>query len=417
MLRSMYAGVSGLRSHQTMMDVIGNNIANVNTTGFKASSVTFQDTLSQMIGGAGAPQNNTGGTNPSQVGLGVRLSAITTNFSQGASQLTGRTTDLAIQGDGMFVARNGNENLFTRQGSFSFDTNGRLVTAQGAVIQGWSADATGGLNTNAPIGDILLPIGQMLPPKQSAETVLGGNLPADAPDGTVVTSGINVYDAQGTKFAVSLSFTKTGPDSWDLQATTPDVNDPDNPHIIYSGAMTFDPTTGRPDSGTNIDMTFPFGVGQWNGQDISVDVGLGRPEGLQQFSGANSVSFDSQDGSGVGFLRSFSISPSGVLTGVFSNGETRSVGQLALANFNNPQGLEKVGDSMYRVSVNSGLAQIGTAGDGGRGSLAGGMLEMSNVDLAQEFTNLIVAQRGFQANSRIITASDELLQDLVNLKR
>jgi flagellar hook protein FlgE len=417
MLRSMYAGVSGLRSHQTMMDVIGNNIANVNTTGFKASTVTFQDTLSQMIGGAGAPQNTTGGTNPSQVGLGVRLSAISTNFSQGASQLTGRTTDLAIQGDGMFMARNGAETLFTRQGAFNFDTSGRLVTAQGAVIQGWAADTNGAINTNAPVGDLRLPVGQLLPPNQSAVANLGGNLPADAADGTVITSSINVYDAQGTKFAVSLSFTKTGADAWDVEATTPDAADPDNPYVLYSGSMTFDPATGWPDSGAAIDMDFPFGVGQWNGQPVSVDLGTGQAGGLQQFAGANSVSFDSQDGSAVGFLRSFSISPAGVLTGVFSNGETRSVGQIAVANFNNPQGLEKVGDSLFRVSVNSGLPQVGTAGQGGRGSLAGGMLEMSNVDLAQEFTNLIVAQRGFQANSRIITASDELLQDLVNLKR
>ena len=415
MLRSMYAGVSGLRSHQTMMDVIGNNIANVNTTGFKASTVTFQDTLSQMIGGAGAPQNSTGGTNPSQVGLGVRLSAISTNFSQGASQLTGRTTDLAIQGDGMFMARSGTENLFTRQGSFSFDTSGRLVTAQGAVVQGWAAAQDGSINTNAPVGDVTLPVGQLLAPQQTDSAFLGGNLPADAADGAVITSAINVFDAQGTKFAVSLSFTKTGPDSWDVTATTPDAADPDNPYVVYSGSMTFDPATGNPDSGTNIDLTMP--VGQWNGEDIAIDLGTGTSAGLQQFAGANSVSFESQDGSAVGFLRSFSISPAGVLTGVFSNGQTRSVGQIAVANFNNPQGLEKVGDSMYRVSVNSGLAQVGTAGDGGRGSLAGGMLEMSNVDLAQEFTNLIVAQRGFQANSRIITASDELLQDLVNLKR
>ena len=415
MLRSMYAGVSGLRSHQTMMDVIGNNIANVNTTGFKASTVTFQDTLSQMIGGAGAPQNSTGGTNPSQVGLGVRLSAISTNFSQGASQLTGRTTDLAIQGDGMFMARMGEENLFTRQGSFSFDTSGRLVTAQGAVVQGWAAESNGAINTNAPVGDVTLPVGQLLPPKQTTSAFLGGNLPSDAADGAVITSAINVFDAQGTKFAVSVSFTKTGPDSWDVTATTPDPADPDNPYTVYSGSMTFDPSTGRPDSGTDIDLTMP--VGQWNGDDISLDLGAGLAGGLQQFAGANSVSFESQDGSTVGFLRSFSISPAGVLTGVFSNGQTRAVGQIAVANFNNPQGLEKVGDSMYRVSVNSGLAQVGIAGDGGRGSLAGGMLEMSNVDLAQEFTNLIVAQRGFQANSRIITASDELLQDLVNLKR
>ncbi len=160
----------------------------------------------------------------------------------------------------MFVARVGGENLFTRQGSFSLDTNGGLVTAQGAGIQGWTAAGNGGINTNAPGSDIVLPIGQMLPPKQTAVATFGGNLPADAPGGTVITSGLNVFDAQGTKFPVSLSFTKTGPDSWDVTATTPDVNDADNPHVIYSGSMTFDRATGRPDSGTNIDMAFPFGV-------------------------------------------------------------------------------------------------------------------------------------------------------------
>jgi flagellar hook protein FlgE len=417
MLRSMYAGVSGLRSHQTMMDVIGNNIANVNTTGFKASSVTFQDTLSQMIGGAGAPQNTTGGTNPSQVGLGVRLSSISTNFSQGASQLTGRTTDLAIQGDGMFVARGpGGENLYTRQGAFSFDTNGRLVTPQGAVIQGWMANGNGAINTNAPIGNLELPVGQLLQPRQTDIVKLGGNLPADAEEGVTITTAINVFDSRGTSVPVSMTFTKTAT-GWDIEGTTPDVNNPGGdpvPVALSQGSITFD-AEGRPQVD---DIAFTFGPasGEFSGP-VTVALGTSSPDGLQQWAGMNSVNFTEQDGYGVGFLRSFSISPSGVMTGVFSNGQTRSVGQIAVATFNNPQGLEKSGDSMYRMSVNSGIPQIGVAGNGGRGTLAGGMLEMSNVDLAQEFTNLIVAQRGFQANSRIITASDELLQDLVNLKR
>ena len=415
MLRSMYAGVSGLRSHQTMMDVIGNNIANVNTTGFKASSVTFQDTLSQMIGGAGSPQNNTGGTNPSQVGLGVRLGAIATNFSQGASQLTGRSTDLAIQGDGMFIARNGGESLYTRQGSFSFDTDGSLVTPDGSVIQGWSANAAGNIDPNAPVGDLRLPLAQLMQPVQTSSAALGGNLPADAAVGDSVTSSINMFDAQGTAITATLRFTKTGPDSWDIEGTCPDPADPGNPFTVYSGSVSFDPTTGRPDPDPGIELNFP--TGEWGGAPVAVSIGAGESGGLQQFAGANSIGFSGQNGSSVGFLRSFSISPGGILTGVFSNGQTRAVGQIALANFNNPQGLEKVGNSMYRVTVNSGVPQVGSAGGGGRGSLAGGMLEMSNVDLAQEFTNLIVAQRGFQANSRIITASDELLQDLVNLKR
>ena len=417
MLRSMYAGVSGLRSHQTMMDVIGNNIANVNTSGFKSSSVTFQDTLSQMIGGAGSPNNATGGTNPAQVGLGVRMSAISTNFAQGASQLTGRTTDLAIQGDGMFITRSGGENLYTRQGSFSFDTDGRLVTAQGAVVQGWMANSEGVIDTNAPVNDVRLPMAQLLQPVKTGEANLGGNLPADAAVGAALTSSINVYDAQGAEWPVSLTFTKTGADAWDVTATAPDPADPNNPIQLYSGSITFDPTTGRPAADPGIELDFSAGPGEWAGDTVSVGLGLGDLAGLQQYSGANTVNFGSQNGSSVGFLRSFSIAPSGVVVGVFSNGQTRPVGQIAMANFNNPQGLEKVGNSGFRVTVNSGNPQIGVAGQGGRGSLAAGMLEMSNVDLAQEFTNLIVAQRGFQANTRIITASDELLQDLVNLKR
>ena len=413
MLRSMYAGVSGLRSHQTMMDVIGNNIANVNTTGFKASTVTFQDTLSQMIGGAGAPQNTTGGTNPSQVGLGVRLGSIATNFSQGASQLTGRTTDLAIQGDGMFVARTGGEQLYTRQGSFSFDTTGRLVTPQGAVVQGWMADADGNINVNGPVGDLSLPVGQLLQPAQTRQMAIGGNLPSDAEVGAVISSAIEIYDVQGTEMPVTMTFTKTADNSWSVEATVPD--DTGAPVSVYSGSIAFDPATGQPTAPGPLTLNMAGAPGEWT-QPVEVALGT-APDGLQQFSGTNSVSFTEQNGSGVGFLRSFSISPGGVLTGVFSNGQTRAVGQIALATFNNPLGLEKVGDSMYRTSVNSGIAQVGSAGDGGRGSIAGGMLEMSNVDLAQEFTNLIVAQRGFQANSRIITASDELLQDLVNLKR
>jgi flagellar hook protein FlgE len=406
----MYSGVSGLRSHQTMMDVIGNNIANVNTTGFKSSSVTFQDTLSQLLRGAGAPADALGGTNPAQVGLGTQVAGITTNMAQGASQLTGRATDLAIQGDGMFIARMGQENLYTRQGSLSFDTSGRLVTPEGAMIQGWMADAAGNVNTNAVLSDLQMPLAQLLQPQQTQSALIGGNLPASAEIGDEITSSIKVYDAQGTEISLGLTFTKTADDAWDVAATA------DGAAVTLSRtSLTFDPTTGEPVDGTPLSVTFPPGSGQW---PDPVEISLGDADtGLRQFSGSNSMSFSEQNGAGVGFLRSFSISSDGVLTGVFSNGKTRPVGQIAMANFNNPQGLEKAGNSMYRVTINSGLPQIGAAGEGGRGSMSGGTLEMSNVDLAQEFTNLIVAQRGFQANSRIITASDELLQDLVNLKR
>jgi flagellar hook protein FlgE len=396
-LRSMYSGVSGLRTHQTMMDVVGNNIANVNTSGFKSSSTVFQDVLSQTLQGAGAPGADIAGTNPAQVGLGVRLAGVSTNFNQGALQLTGRSTDLAIQGDGFFAVRRGAETLFTRAGSFSFDANGTLVSPNGAAVQGWDADETGAINTNAPVGDIRLPIGTLLAPTGTTAAEVGGNLPADAADGAQIVSSITTYDAQGNEQNLTYTFTKaaTPENTWNLDVAT-------NGGTATRQALTFD------DSGQ---LTTPAG-GTMTADGVEIDL-----SGLTQFGGGNTVAALSQNGSAMGALQSFTIGGDGTLVGVFSNGLRQPLGQIALASFANPGGMEKIGDSMYRPSVNSGNVQIGTAATGGRGTLAGGTLEMSNVDLAQEFTNLIVAQRGFQANSRIITASDELLQDVVNLKR
>jgi flagellar hook protein FlgE len=290
----MYSGVSGLRTHQQMMDVTGNNIANVSTTGFKSSATVFQDTLSQTIQGAAAPTPTTppfGGTNPAQIGLGVRLGGISTNLAQGSSQLTGRATDLAVQGDGYFVIKTGAENLYTRAGSFSMDAKGQLVTPAGGLVQGKTAEVDGA-------GKLVL---------------TGGRTTMAAASGTIT---------------------------------------------------------------------------------VPVD----------------------------GSIESFTIAPDGNVFGVPADGgEPLLLGQLELATFANPAGLAKVGGSLLRTTANSGPviagAQPGVPGADGRGLLAVGVLEMSNVDLAQEFTNLIVAQRGFQANSRIITASDEVLQELVNLKR
>lgn len=417
MLRSMYSGISGLRSHQTMMDVVGNNIANVNTTGYKSSTTVFQDVLSQTIQGAGAPQNGLGGTNPAQVGLGVKVGGINTNFAQGSSQATGRATDLAVQGDGFFTVRQGNENVYTRAGSFNFDANGLLVASSGAVVQGWLAQ-DGVVNPNGPLQDIRLPIGQTLPPEQTQNVRLGGNLPAapyNAAAPTTLSPGVTVYDAQGVPIKVSVTFTQTGNNNWRAVATAPnEVSGADA--VLGTTNMTWNPTTAK----FNVDrmQLTQAALDQAGTFTGPMTIALGTPgEPMTQYAGSSSVAALEQDGAGIGALQSFSISPDGTVVGVFSNGRNRPVGQIALANFANPGGLEKVGGSLYRPTVNSGLVQTGVAGSGGRGMLSGGTLEMSNVDLAQEFTNLIVAQRGFQANSRIISASDELLQDLVNLKR
>lgn len=425
MLRSMFSGVSGLRSHQTMMDVIGNNISNVNTVGFKSSTVNFQDMLSQVLQGAGVPTDGPGGlggTNPAQVGLGVKIGGITTSFRQGASQLTGRSTDLSIQGDGFLVARSDNQTFFTRAGSLDFDALGRMVTPDGGVIQGWMADKNGKVNTNAGVADLVMPLGQSIAPQVTTKVSLGGNLDATPPatlPGPEVMTTVTVYDQLGKSLDLTFGMKMTAANTWTVQPYTPDGSDADSlPDTLgASFTLTFDPSTGQVTAPTTPPtVTIPATFGTYP-NPITVDLGVTTPDGLRQFAGKTSAAVLKQDGATAGSLQSFSIGGDGTVTGVFSNGRNRVIGQIALASFSNPGGLEKVGGSMYRPTPNSGLAQVGTAGTAGRGSISGGTLEMSNVDLAQEFTGLISAQRGFQANSRVITTADELLQELVNLKR
>ena len=385
MLRSLYSGISGLRAHQQMMDVTGNNIANVNTVGYKTSQVVFQDTLSQMVNAAGAPQNGAAGTNPAQVGLGVRTASIAANFGQGAAQTTGKSSDMMIQGDGFFIVRSGGEELYTRAGSFSFDANGTLTTPNGQTVQGWSAD-NGVVNTADVPGDIKLPIGVTLAPTVTTNITLTGNFSNEAAVGDTQQMSVKVYDAAGAATSMVATFTKADANTWTM--SLPDGS---------TAALNF--TAGRgPDSVTAGGYTFDT-------HDVT------------QYSGLTSAHVSNSDGSASGVLASYTVSNTGQIVGVFSNGLKQSLGQVALANFNNVNGLEKIGDSMFRSTVNSGLAQVGAAGTQGLGMITSGALEMSNVDLAQEFTNLVIAQRGFQANSRIITTSDEILQELVNLKR
>ena len=394
MLRSLFSGISGLRSHQTMLDVTGNNIANVNTTGFKASQVQFQDTLSQVVQNAGGAQAGNGGTNPAQVGLGVKVAGITTNFTQGASQLTGRSTDMMIQGDGFFMVRKGAETFYTRAGSFDFDATGQMVLpGEGALVQGWLAGPGGTIDTNGPVSDLSVPAGRLMEANASTEAVFGGNLKADAAVGTSMERVVQLFDETGNQRELALTFTK-GAAGWTMSATDGTATYPTTP-------LVFDATTGA--------LTSPrtFAVGA-----VTVDLST-----VTGFAGVDTIAKKSQDGYAAGTLESFALAADGTITGSFSNGLKQAIGKLAMGSFTNPAGLSKAGGSLYRTSVNSGDAQIGAAGTGGRGSLAGGALEMSNVDLSSEFTNLIVAQRGFQANSRVITTSDELLQELVNLKR
>jgi flagellar hook protein FlgE len=388
MLRSLYSGISGLRAHQTMLDVTGNNIANVNTAGFKASSTQFQDTLSQMTQGASAPQGETGGSNPAQIGLGVRVAGVSTNFAQGSAQSTGRATDMMISGDGFFVTSKGGQQLFTRAGSMTFDAASQLVSPDGGILQGWTADQNGVVNQGNAIGDITINSNTMIA-TPTTKVTLDGNLPAEA--GTASFDRVvKVYDAVGAPSDLTLTFVQQSATSWGVSS---------DGGATIAATMSF----------TNGKLTSP---GTLNVGGKTVDVSQ-----VSSFVGTGSLTISGQNGSAAGKLESFTLGNDGSLIGSFSNGTKQVLAKIALAKFTNPAGLEKAGGSSYVATANSGNVQLGAAGDPGIGTLAGGSLEMSNVDLSQEFTNLIVAQRGFQANARIITTSDEVLQELGNLKR
>lgn len=396
MLRSLFSGITGLRAHQTMMDVVGNNISNVNTTGFKSSSTIFEDTLSQMVRAAASPGQGVGGLNPAQIGLGVQMGAISTNFGQGSAQTTNKTSDLMIQGDGFFILMKGNEEIYTRAGNFNFDTDGRLTNNQGFTVQGYPA-VNGVPDLSQPLRDIELPAGTTLPPDPSSSVEINGNI-ASGTTGTITRSA-TTYDILGGEHVLTITMTWNGTNGFDV-----DVADSAPGSSTTQGSITFDNTGAATIAPTQV--TFADGT--------VVDIDLA---GTTNFGGPASFDVKNTDGYASGSLEQYKIAPDGSVVGVFSNGEKLTMAQVALANFNNPAGLEKIGNTAFRATTNSGLPQRGIAATGGRGTLISGTLEMSNVDLAAEFTNLIIAQRGFQANSRVVTSSDEMLQDLVNLKR
>ena len=413
MIRSMSTALSGLRNHQTMLDVVGNDIANVSTVGFKSSSTVFSDVLTQTLSGASAPGATTGGKNPSQIGLGSRLAGTVQSFTQGAIQSTGRTTDLAIQGDGFFIVENNGQNFYTRAGSFTLDTSGNLTTPDGMLVQGWRTNAAGDIDMNGAVGEIQIRVGDLLPPSQTNQVNLGGNLSSDSAVGTVQTLTVTAYDEQGASVPINLSFTKTAAGEWTASAT---AGQPAVAIALSDANLTFD-ASGELLTPADRNINIAGGVIPGMTGPVSIDLGgATEPGRLTQYAGAASASITEQDGYGAGALQSFNMAQDGTIVGNYSNGRIRPIGRVALAVFNNPGGLERVVGA-WRDTPNSGLAQIGSAGSGGRGLLSAGTLEMSNVDLAEEFTRMIVAQRGFQGNARVISTADEILQEVVNLGR
>ncbi|MBE3592671.1 MAG: flagellar basal-body rod protein FlgF [Thermoanaerobacter sp.] len=417
MLRSMYSAVSGLKAHQARMDVIGNNIANVNTVGYKASRMTFKEIFSQTIKGASAPQGNGGGTNPQQIGLGVAIASIDTLFTRGGAQRTDNPTDLSIDGNGFFIVSNGGANLYTRAGNFSFDSNGDLVTPDGYKVLGWMS--TDGKTVNTDTGN-LVPISlknwASIGPVATTQLEIGGNLNASTAIDSDISYNIVVYDSQGGSHVATITFTRKGANSWDWKVSS---SDPAISSIDGTGTLTFD-SEGKiaPDqSGNRIatgTLTFNMDSNMTNATIGPVSLDLSK---LTMFSSETDLRELSKNGNEAGSLESINIDKYGVVSGIYSNGRRQIIGQIAIADFQNPMGLEKIGNTMFINTVNSGEPMIGSAGTGTRGSINPGTLEMSNVDLSNEFADIIVTQRGFQANAKVITVSDEILQDLVNMKR
>jgi len=556
MMRSMFSGVSGMRNFQYELDVIGNNISNVNTVGFKGSRVTFQTALLQTLKAARAPQNNVGGTNPIQIGLGSQLATVDKVMTQGSFQNTGRKLDLAIQGDGFFVLSDGQGYYYTRAGALDVDMNGTLIhSSTGMKVQGWIAiqDPTTGqryIDTNQPIGDIIISAGMTMPANATTLARMEGNLNSTSgimpfamtvtddngqqhtvrfvfsktntdfaiqngpftenqsytwraydennnllgesyivvnQFGRVVDSGLSevvvapgasisipssgelrfyesdspsnfvtakfespryvtaveVYDTLGNPYSLYIEFIRLGQfqgmkNAWIWRVYTAsgepityidangqtsynntpyvggvvDFNESGRLSTLYG--ITWDEETQTFQVSDSELRTIQFDASHMGDGTVTINLDL---TSLTQFAGANSATFTYQNGNALGTLQSFAINEAGQIIGTFSNGLTDLLGQVALAVFNNPAGLTEIGNSLYVPSANSGLAQIGAAGTGGRGTLIPGALEMSNVDLAEEFTKMIIAQRGFQANARVITTADTILGELVALRR
>lgn len=450
MMRSMYSGVSGLKVHQTKMDVIGNNIANVNTNGFKSQRVTFSEVFSQTISGATGASDDTGrgGVNPMQVGLGVSVASIDNLMTQGAAQRTDNPFDIMISGDGFIIAGDASGRYFTRAGALRQDEQGNLVIPNGMKVQGWMAQENPATNKYeikpGVVEDINLGRAdiQTATPVASKSANITGNLCST--DDTAMSS-VSFYDSLGNYYTVPIQFekVKTGnppvpqPNQWTIS-----VAQTDNQYImrdskgnaidlgadLFTGAtIEFDPATGKisaANGNVSQDPNAPLGTfeltfdstvtdqtGSAIGQQGIISLDLSN---LTQFTTKKSdLTATTTSGREAGTLQGFSVGNDGIITASYSNGELRPVAQIPLAAFSNPAGLEKAGDNLFVASTNSGEFD----GIGEAGTFNTGVLEMSNVDLSQEFTDMITTQRGFQANSRIISVSDEMLQELTNLKR
>jgi flagellar hook protein FlgE len=403
--------LTGLESSTTALNTIANNLANMNTTAFKSQSVSFSDLFYQQIGSSGSGD-------PLEVGAGSQVAATSTDFTEGSVNSTGNADDMAIGGTtgaGFFVVQDGNNTEYTRDGSFATSPAGNLTTNGGLNVMGFPVIG-GVVNTNAPLTPIQLPVGSAQQPAATQNLSITGNLDSAAPVGTLASGQVQLYDSLGQSYNANVSFTNTGTNTWDYSIALPAGASTGGTNL--TGTLTFDSNgnltspaanvsgvgfTGMADGASN--MTFNWNLYGANGQ----------PTITQFATASDAVASYNQDGYTSGEYEGFTVDASGLISAKFNNGQTSPVGQLALANVVNPEGLSVEGGNLYQTTLASGAASIGVAGTGGLGTIQDAALESSNVNISNEFSNLIIAQQAYEASSKAITTFDTVSQDTINM--
>lgn len=406
---SFSIALTGLQADTVALNTVGNNLANLNTTAFKKQSTSFEDLFYQQIGTSGS-------NNAIQIGVGTKVSSTATSYTQGSLSTTGNSTDMALSGDGFFVVQQGGVQSLTRAGNFQLDSTGNLTTVDGAQVMGYGA-VNGVVSTNGSLAALKLPIGTTQAAVATQNVRLTANLNAGSSVGTQFTTPVTMYDSLGQTHPATITYTKTGANAWGYAVALPagDATGATN----NTGTLTFNSAgtlvtpaanvsgisfTGLTDGASNLNFN-------WNMYDSN-----GNPT-IAQSTGASTTTTTSQDGYASGVYQSFSVDASGVISASFSNGQTTAMGQVAIASVANEQGLVLAGNNNFKTTPSSGLASIGVAGAGGRGTIQDSALEQSNVDISTQFADLIVAQRAFEANSKTVTAFDSVTQVTIGMIR
>lgn len=410
-MASFATSLSGLEANSQDLSVISNNLANLNTTAYKGATPAFQDLFYQQIG-------SSGDGNPIQVGVGTTVGSIPADFSEGNIQTTGVPTDVAIQGNGFFVGNDQGQQVFIRAGDLAIQANGTLVSSNGAVIQGYQA-VNGVINTNQTPGPLTISSGAINPPNPTSTAQLALNLDSGTAVGGTFSTALTVYDSLGAAHILTYNFTNTGPGAWNYSITIPaaDVGGTGAPVVVNSGTLTFNGAGQLTAPAANVTGISIAGLADgantmtftWDLYDAN---GVGQ---LTQVAAPSATSSTLQNGYASGSLASYTIDSNGTIEGTFSNGQTQPLGQILLATFANEQGLSRNGSNEFLATLASGAPNIGIPGTGGRGTLSGGALEQSNVDISTQFANLIVAESGYQANAKVVTTLDTIVQDTINL--